>query len=144
MAANSGSSASAIGFNQQSGGYYITLGDIRASALTVTEGTGSGGATTAPGVAAFAWTAANNAGGLNSTLVSSSGQLIRDMGRHVFSAGRAFRKFQAVNPAASLSTGGVSGTTGTGNAGYLTFYLEVPKGGLGPNGASVAAIAKYS
>lgn len=141
MAANSGSSAAGIGYNQQSGGYYITLDDITATMLTYTAGTGSGGATTQGSVAAWTW----GADGYNSSLVNGSGKLIKDMGKHVFSAGRAFRKFQAVNPAASVSTAGVVGSAAsTTNPGYLTFYLEVPKGGVGPNGATVPKIAKFS
>ena len=138
MAFNSGSGAAAIGFNQNSGGYYITTGALTGFTRTIAEGSGSGGATTPVSVSNFTFGAAGTA---PSTLLAASGKLIRDLGRHVVSAGRAFRKFQAVEN----SDSGVSGTDNGVNAGYYTFYLEVPKGGVGPNGAtSFAPIAKFS
>ena len=140
MAANSGSFASGIGYNQQSGGYYVTIGDITGQIRSYTPGTGSGGATTAGTVGAFSW----GTYGAQSTLIGEAGKLIKDMGKHVISAGRAFRKFQAVGTTAALSTAGVVGPAGTTDAGYLTFYLELPKGGVGPNGGVAPLIAKLS
>ena len=143
MAQNAGSaSAPSGGFAQNSGGYYILTGSLTSFAKNVVEGTGSGGATTAVTVSD-----ATIASPYPSTILSTAGRLIKDMGRHVFSAGRAFRKFQAVdNGAGALNTSGVAGTVAGSNAGYITFYLEMPKGTLGPNSlvTTFPPIAKFS
>ena len=144
MAFNSGSGSAGIGFNQNSGGYYITTANgLAARARTITDGTGSGGATTPASFAAYGWANTGSTDGYPSSLVDTAGKLIRDLGRSVISAGRCFRKFQAVEPALP-TTFGVTGAAATStNPGYLTFYLEVPRGGLTPT-ASVPAIARFS
>ena len=148
MAFNSGSGSAGIGFNQNSGGYYITLvNGVASYAKTVVNGTGSGGATLPATVSNYNWAAAGGGSADNypSTLVDSAGKLIRDLGRTVVSAGRAFRKFQAVDQGnAAASTFGVAGAVTGANAGYLTFYLEVPRGGAGPVRDAVAPIARFS
>jgi hypothetical protein len=141
MASGSGAYGVHAGYSQSAGGYYITTGDITANFLKYTGGSGSGGATT---VGSFAPYSASAPAGENfSTLINASGKLIRDMGARVVSAGRTFRKFQAVNPTAALSTGGVVGAANNG-AGYITGYIEVGSPyALGPNGMTVPTIARF-
>jgi hypothetical protein len=141
---SSGSGAFGVngGYSQSAGGYYITTASIQSQFLTYTGGSGSGGATSVGNFGAYYAPAGENF----STLINASGKLIRDMGVRVVSAGRTFRKFQAVRTDAGLSTGGVVGAgAGTVNPGYITGYIEVGSPyTLGPNGMTVPTIARFA
>lgn len=141
MATGSGAFGVNPGFNQSGGGYYITLEALPAKMLTYTPGTGSGGAATAGSFAAYTWGAAGSDASL-STLVGSN-KVIKDMGKSVVSAGRTFRKFQAVVPSSvgSLGVGGASSNGSSTTGGYLSFYLEITREGTP---ASIPAIARYA
>jgi hypothetical protein len=143
MATGSGAFSVNPGFNQSGGGYYITLSTIIPNMLTFTPGTGSGGATTSGTFAPYTW---GNAGSdaSYSTFVGAN-RVIKDMGKSVVSAGRTFRKFQAVIPS-SVGTLGVAGASSNGSAttgGYLTFYLEIARDGTVAT-TSIPLIARYA
>jgi len=124
MAAASGAYGVKAGFNQSGGGYYMVLSTLsKANFSTYTPGTGSGGATTAGTFATY-----NYADGATDTssLVTGTGNLLKDMGKTVISSGRTFRKFQAV----AAAKDGAFGVAGTGSA-YVTGYLEVSREGTG-------------
>jgi hypothetical protein len=124
MATGSGAFGAKAGFNQSGGAYYLVVSSVRDQLLTLSPGSGSGGATTAGSLAAFSYSATVN----QSSLVAAN-RVIRDMGKTVVSAGRSFRKFQAVVPQ-TLSSGGVTGdAASTTNPGYLTAYLEIARDG---------------
>ena len=61
--------------------------------------------------------------------ISTTGAVLRDMGKTVVSSGLTFRKVQYVAP--SLGTGGVAGPADTTVSGYYTFYIQ-----LGLNGGT--------
>jgi hypothetical protein len=131
--------ATSGGFNQSGGGYYlITTAITPANVLSYTAGSGSGGATSAGSLAAYAGGEAQNW----STNCFGANKLIKDMGKTVVSAGRAFRKFQAV-VAASQSTGGVTGLATTA-PGYLTAYLEVTAPNGGGSGGVINTMVRYA
>lgn len=145
MASGSGAFPTKAGYNQNGGGYYIVITSLApAQLLTYTPGTGSGGATT---VGSFA--------GANSTVMPTNvstlfgaGRICKDMGKTVVSAGRTFRKIQAVTPtdAALGSSFGVTGPAGTAtNPGYATYYVETGRDGANADGegAGLAALARY-
>ncbi len=130
--------ATSGGFNQSGGGYYlITTAITNTNVLTYTAGSGSGGATTAGSFAAYTGTEAGNW----SANCFGANKLLKDMGKTVVSAGRAFRKFQAVTIAAS-STGGVTGVAAT--PGYLTAYLEVTAPNQGGAGVVTTSMVRYA
>lgn len=127
MAAASGAFGSKCGYNQSAGGYYLIVSTIApANLLSVsTAASGSGGATVPAVLATYSGWAAD---GQFSTLLTA-GNVLKDMGKTVVTAGRTYRKFQATANV-NLSTNGVTGTAATAlNTGYLTGYLEVPQGG---------------
>lgn len=69
--------------------------------------------------------------------------LLKDMGKTLVSSGRVFRKIQLVAPtAASGSTFGVAGDSGTTSQDYLTGYIELGFGELGGNGVP-APVASF-
>ena len=132
--------ASNSGFNQSGGNYFLIVTAIPdANVLSYTPGTGSGGATTAGSLTAYSGPENYSSAGL---AVFGATRLIKDMGKTVVSAGRAFRKFQAVF-AASTSTNGVRGAA-TPAPGYLTAYLEVSAPNAGGAPASVNQIVRYA
>jgi hypothetical protein len=143
MSAYSGAFGSQGGYNQSGGNYYFTTAAVPVTSIFAYSGqSGSGGATA---VGSFAPYSTIAAAGENYSSAFGTTKLIKDMGKTVVSAGRAFRKFQAVN-AASSSTGGVAGQAGTSTqVGYLTAYLEVgaPNGG-GQGVTAIAPIARYA
>ena len=152
MSAYSGAFGTQAGYNQSGGGYYLVISSIiHSNFLGFTPGSGSGGATTTGTFAPYSTVnALAGTGKFASSLIV--GNLIKDMGRTVVSAGRAFRKFQAVVPN-SQSTGGVTGNAGsTTQAGFLTAYLEVsaPSGDgsanllTGTTGQPVNPIVRYA
>jgi hypothetical protein len=132
------------GYNQSGGAYWLVISSILPTQAlnTQTNGSGSGGAYAPPTLSTLY--GPNTNGQWASTI--TAGKVIRDLGRSVVSSGRAFRKFQAVI-AQSASTGGVAGAipnTGVaGDAGYLTFYLEVPFNGLPSNNIPLIAPAPF-
>lgn len=139
------SGATPGGFNQSGGSYYIVTSQIAGSNILYYTGqAGSGGATT---VGTFSNITGSGVGETNAATYSSlfgTGKLIKDMGKTVVSAGRAFRKFQAVL-AASSSTGGVTGGASTSTQpGYFTAYLEVAAPNAGGVPAAVNPIARYA
>lgn len=122
---SSGSGAFGVngGYSQSAGGYYVTTASLMSQFMTYSGGSGSGGATTVGTMALYS--ASAPAGENFSTLINASGKVLRDMGVRVVSAGRTFRKFQALAPVASTSNGIVGNVAGTVNPGYVTGYLEV-------------------
>jgi hypothetical protein len=144
MSAASGAFGAKPGFNQSGGGYYLIVSSVVNQFLTLTPGSGSGGAATVGTFAAYTYNSAKD----ESTILGAN-RVIKDMGKTVVSAGRTFRKFQAV-AAASLSTGGVYGSNATTTSpGYLTGYLELNAGGAAPPAApgsnvGPALIARYA
>jgi hypothetical protein len=128
------------GFNQSGGGYYLVTTSIpAANILTYSGSSGSGGATT---VGYFSTYTALGGGEAGASTFFLANRLIKDMGKTVVSAGRAFRKFQAVSSFA-LSTGGVVGAA-TPAPGYLTAYLEVAAPNQGGLGGVVNSIVRYA
>lgn len=144
MATGSGAFSAKAGYNQSGGGYYIVLSTIGADKLLdYTVGTGSGGATTAGGLAAAS--AATLPGGL-STLFGAY-RIVKDMGKTVVSAGRTFRKIAAVLPANDTSspTFGVTGPAATAaNPGYATYYVEIGRDGAEAPGQGGVMLARYA
>ena len=139
MATGSSAIPSKAGFNQSGGGYFIVISSIRDNLQTYTAGTGSGGAATVGSFAQY-----NDTTGGNWSTVVGAGRIIKDMGKTVVSAGRTFRKFQAVlgtNDNSSPSFG-VTGTT-TSTYSYLTGYLETGRDGANAD-ASLPQIARYA
>lgn len=140
MAAASGAFNTKGGFNQSGGGYYIVISSINTQLNVLTPGTGSGGAAT---VGSLATAGAADLPGAVSTLFLA-GKIIKDMGKTVVSAGRTFRKIQAVAGSASaVASLGVVGSAASATApGYTSFYLET--GREGQQGTVVLpAIARY-
>jgi hypothetical protein len=134
MSAYSGAFGSSGGFNQSGGQYFVAITALGDKALTYTPGSGSGGSATVGSFTDYAFTT------YPSTLIGAN-KVVKDMGKTVVSAGRTFRKFQAVVPQ-SLSTFGVSGPEASAsNPGYITFYLELNKEG---EGEEPAVIARYA
>lgn len=136
MAAGSGAFPLKAGFNQ-SGGAYLYIGEttIAGKLLNITPGSGSGGATVGPTFAPVVWGSETTPG--VSTLFGQ-GRLVRDMGKTVVSAGRTFKKIQAVLPTdnASSPTGGVTGPAGTSTqVGYATYYVETGYAGANADGS---------
>ena len=119
-------------------GYYINVASL-AGKVNAFNGNDA-----APQFSCARWASPQNVGAL-STAVNTAGSLVmRDMGKTVVSAGRAFRKFQAVS-LASASTGGVTGGASTSTQpGYFTAYLEVTAPNAGGLPAAVNAIARYA
>jgi len=149
MASGSAAFPLKAGYNQSGGGYYVVItAPTAAQLLTYTAGTGSGGATT---VGSFAAGTTTTVPGGTSTLFGA-GRLVRDMGKTVVSAGRTFRKIQAVLPVNNAlgSTFGVTGnpalTYATGDAGYATYYVETGFQGANADGdtpVAPVALARY-
>jgi hypothetical protein len=146
MATGSGAFSAKAGFNQSGGGYYVTLSSVVGQLQSYTPGSGSGGATGSGSFAGVTW---SNDGlgaraGATSTLFAAN-KIIKDMGKTVVSAGRTFRKFQAVVPQLQ-SSGGVTGvgTAGTNMPVYATGYLEIAKDGDASVAPGTALIARYA
>ena len=149
MATGSGAFGAKGGYNQSGGGYLYVISAVTPAQLQVyAGGAGSGGATT---VGAFTTAAAD----INNTLPGSmsslffTGRILKDMGRTIVSAGRSFRKIQAVNAGPgtagdnnSSPTFGVNGgAAGTVNPGYATFYIET--GREGANADNLPAVVRF-
>lgn len=95
-------------------GYYIPLGNLIGKIYSYNA---TAGGTT---FAAAAWPATK----WGSTVSTSGGNLLKDMGKTVVSANRTFRKVQLV--VSSYSTFGVAGAAATSPAeDYLTGYIEL-------------------
>lgn len=142
MATGSGAFSAKAGYNQSGGGYYIVITSLTpAQLLTYTPGTGSGGATT---VGSFAGASTTEMPTNVSTLFGA-GRICKDMGKTVVSAGRTFRKLQAIAPTDNAlgSTFGVTGPAATAtNPGYATYYVETGRDGANAD-ASLPALARY-
>jgi hypothetical protein len=150
MASGSSAFPAKAGYNQSGGGYYIVITSLDPAQLNVlTAGTGSGGATTVGTLAAGTTTTVP---GGTSTLFAA-GRIVKDMGKTIVSAGRTFRKIQAVlgTDNNSSPTFGVTGnpalTYSTGDAGYATYYVETGRDGANAQGNAAsgapAALARY-
>ena len=149
MATGSGAFPAKAGFNQ-SGGHYLMILEATATMLpklnTYTGSSGSGGAATVGTFATATWTAygANNVSSL-----FANGKLVRDMGKTVVSAGRSFRKIQAVSQGVAATnasfgvTGLPSGTLTTADAGYVSYYVETGREGSVVSGAAVPALVRF-
>lgn len=149
MAAASGAFPLKAGFNQSGGQYlYIVSNAIEAAGGAAkylnnySGGSGSGGATTVGYFSSVSLADLGTTGGV-STLFGL-GRLVRDMGKTVVSAGRTFKKIQAVGPTPDNSspTFGVTGAAATAtNPGYATFWVETGFAGANADGATTANIA---
>ena len=139
MATGSGAFGAKCGFNQSGGGYFVALEALNAKLLTLTPGTGSGGAATVGTFAVYNWAGDAGAGSLSSLVAVN--KVIKDMGKTVVSAGRTFRKFQAIAPLTASATGVTGQAASATNPGYLTGYLELTREG---SPAAPAAIARYA
>ena len=136
MATGSGAFSAKPGFNQ-SGGQYLMILEATSAILpklnTYTGGSGSGGATTVGTFAPAVWT---SYGANNVSSLFASGKLVRDMGKTVVSAGRSFRKIQAVVESLAGTSYGVtglpSGSLTTADAGYVSYYVETGREGTAP------------
>jgi hypothetical protein len=143
MAAASGAFGVHGGFNQSAGGYYLVISTVQNQVMTYTPGAGGSGGAFLPG--SFA---ANGMAGNYST-VFAAGKVIKDMGKTVVSAGRSFRKFQAVvNTASGSSSFGVAGNVPGASAdttGYFTGYLELNRDGSNAGAApGIPQIARFA
>ena len=151
MSAGTNAFGAKAGFNQSGGAYFMTLAALEPSVLNTTDsfihtlataGSNSGGAWVAPTLAKASMSSVVGSNTNNASTLVASGKLLRDMGRTVVSAGRTFRKFAPVLPAAAASSFGVTGSAAVSpNSGYASFYLEVGRDGLSP--ATPAPIARY-
>jgi hypothetical protein len=95
-------------------GYYIPLGNLIGKIYSYNA---TAGGTT---FAAASWPTTK----WGSTISTSGGNLLKDMGKTVVSASRTFRKVQLV--VSSFSTFGVAGAAATAPAeDYLTGYIEL-------------------
>lgn len=136
MSTKSGLFQASSGYSQQAGSYYLTISSIAEQFLTHTPGTGSGGSATVGTFTNFTYTL-----NTQSTVLMAANRVIKDMGKSIVSAGRTFRKFQAVAPQ-YVSSSGVTGDAGSNtNPGYLTGYLEVADEG---NSSNTALIVRYA
>lgn len=146
MSAASGAFGARAGFNQSGGGYLMIVSSINAQLNTCTAGSGSGGATNPPTLAAVPQTGDSVLNQAALAALFGTGRVVKDMGKSAVSAGRVFRKIQAVGQAATtVATRGVTGgaeSTSPAAAGYATYYIET--GFEGSNGATVLpAVARF-
>jgi hypothetical protein len=133
MAVNSAAFPAKAGYNQSGGGYYYIIDTGLWAKLNVPNASsGSGGAYAVSAFSAISASVGTPAGGAGVSTLFGAGRILRDMGKTVVSAGRAFRKVQGVVPAdvtATVSTFGIAGaaagTLTSADAGYLTYYVEV-------------------
>ena len=121
------------------GGYYIglapLLGFINAyTNVPTSANTGTLAGTFAPAT----WAAAGVAGGFGraTSTVSTTGALLKDLGKTVVSSNRTFRKVQLVLPPSLLpagtpSTFGVGGRAANLGDDYYTGYIELGFDGVG-------------
>jgi hypothetical protein len=115
-------------------GYYVSLGDLRASLVGYNP--------TSQTFSPCTW--ATGVPPNLSTTLASAGPILKDMGKTVVSSVRTFRKVQLVVPAgsasaSSLSTFGVAGKAGTTSEDYYTGYIELGFDGTG----TPARVAKF-
>jgi hypothetical protein len=138
MSAASGAFGARAGFNQSGGGYLMIVSSINMQLNTCVPGSGSGGATNPPVITAVVPTTVNNSIIINGNDIAplfATGRAVKDMGKSVVSAGRVFRKIQALGGAAARTANGVTGgaeTTTPAYPGYATYYIET--GFEGQNG----------
>jgi hypothetical protein len=132
------------GYSQSGGGYLIIISTIVPAQLNVyTSGSGSGGATTVGTMAAASSTELPNFGSpvTNISTFFTTGKLIKDMGRTVVSAGRTFRKVQAVVGTAGAADPslGVNGLAPN----YASFYLETGYEGAAATAGNLPMVVRY-
>jgi hypothetical protein len=123
MSAASGAFGARAGFNQSGGGYLMIVSSINTQLNTCVPGSGSGGATNPPTLAIVPQ-ADLSLGTNNLAPLFGTGRAVKDMGKSVVSAGRVFRKIQALGPAAARGVTGGPETTSPAAAGYATYYIE--------------------
>jgi len=126
-------------------GFYINVASlvgkiytspVNSSGVPSTVSTAAWGSTGAPGGSSAAY--------ITSTLNTTGGAILRDMGKTAISSGVYFRKVQLVVPQGSAyftgatSTFGVSGNVGNGGD-YLTGYIQLGFEG----GSPPAPVAKF-
>lgn len=119
---------SAFGLKQNHAdmGYYITLGNMAGKVYAYAP-------TSATVFSTAAWASAGAGRSLSS--ISTTGGILKDMGKTVVSSLRTFRKVQLVLPGSNstLSTFGVGGAAATAaGEDYFTGYIEL---GFEGNGA---------
>jgi len=125
MSAASGAFGARAGFNQSGGGYLMIVSSINLQLNTCVTGSGSGGATNPPVLAAVPQTGDTVFNQTQLAALFGTGRAVKDMGKSVVSAGRVFRKIQALGPAATRGvTGGPASTSPAAAAGYATYYIE--------------------
>jgi hypothetical protein len=133
MATGSGAFSAKAGYNQSGGGYYYIIDtELWGKLQLINASSGSGGAYAQAAFTNVTDANGTPAGGAGVSTLFGAGRILRDMGKTVVSAGRAFRKVQGVllgGVRATTSTFGISGaaagTLTSADAGYLTYYVEV-------------------
>jgi len=126
MSAASGAFGARAGYNQSGGGYLMIVSSINTQLNAYTPGTGSGGATT-QGSFSNVSQGDLSLNFINIAPLFATGRAVKDMGKSVVSAGRVFRKIQALGGPAAAAARGVTGnaaTTSPAVAGYATYYIE--------------------
>lgn len=124
-------------------GYYITLADIRGTFYA------NSGTESAPTFVSNVSTL-STAGARISSVVASSGAVLRDHGLTLISASRVFRKVQLLISTNSLVNGGTDGVAGSSYESatgpieaYLTGFIELPgTGGYSSGTGSVTPVAR--
>jgi len=130
------------------GGFFIPVGNCIGKVFAYSGSTGAGGSAVSGSFTTASWAASGTATAINATSTinaAGAGGVFRDMGRTVVSASRVFRKVQLLVSSA-VSTGGVSGQTGTSpSVDYLTGFIELASGANGPASTALnaAPVAYY-
>lgn len=126
---------------KQTNGYFVVLGDLRGNGTTTAKvfvHTPVGGAGGDFKAGTFGVSPLIVNGGKVSTLLTTTGSLLKDMGKTVVSSNRTFRKVQVVIP--GLSSSGVGELAP--DSGYSTCYIELAGlGGLAGGEGGAAPVA---
>ena len=116
-------------------GFYITVGDAR-NTFYVNAGTDE-----LPNISTNIYAKSS----ITSTLIANPGTgILRDMGKTLTSAGRAFRKVQLMTSTNNVLVGGTDGVGGVDTApfNYLTGYIELPGLGTGTGTGTPTPVAR--
>jgi hypothetical protein len=117
--------SSAVSAPRTANGYFVAVGPLTDKVLSYTGGSGAGGSFRPGSFATATW----GAGAGASTLLGTTGTVLRDGGVTVVSSSRVFRKVQLFAPA--LSTGGVGGGPLTpAGQDFNSGYIELPGGSV--------------
>jgi hypothetical protein len=134
------------GYKQNSGAFFIPLGNVASQVLQFTSVGGAGGSYLVGSFTTAAWAQGGTTPNKFTSTISTiaAGGLLRDMGKTIVSAGRTFRKVQLMT--STVSTGGVTGAAGVTtnpNVDYLTGYIELGSGFNGTGNSAPAPVAYY-